>query len=81
MRRIQGTRVTCELQGCLDVDVRFGEFRVEDLMIKICGLIEEHKRHSEEQGLQCFNKLGNTINNSDGQTTHQILIMDANFEF
>ena len=45
-RRVQGSRVVCELPGCLDLDVHFSDFRVEDLMIKLCQLFDEHKKHS-----------------------------------
>ena len=36
VRRIRETRIVCGLNGCLDMDLRFPKFRVEDVMIKLC---------------------------------------------
>ena len=56
-RRIQGTRIVCEMTGCLDIDLRFPDFRVEDVMIKLCQIVDEHKRNNEEQHTDCFDKV------------------------
>ena len=54
-RRIRDTRIVCELQGCLDIELRFADFKVEDVMIKVCQLMDEHKQHATESGTECFN--------------------------
>lgn len=64
-RRVRGSRIACELTGCLDFDVRFDDFRVEDIMIKICSLVDEHKRMSAEQGGTCFGKNGEQTSESN----------------
>lgn len=47
-RRIRGSRIVCELPGCLDIDIYFPHFRVEDVMIKVCRMLEDHKRYAQE---------------------------------
>ena len=47
-RRIRGSRIVCELQGCLDIEIYFADFRVEAVMIKVCQMLDEHKRHAQE---------------------------------
>ena len=34
-RRVHGSRIVCEKPGCLDINVLFDDFTVEDLMIKL----------------------------------------------
>ena len=45
-RRVQGSRIVCELQGCLDINCHFDDFRVEEIMIKLNQIVDEHKRHT-----------------------------------
>lgn len=47
-RRIKGSRIVCELPGCLDIDIYFTHLRVEDVMIKVCRMLDEHKRHAQD---------------------------------
>ena len=65
-RRVHGTRIVCEMPGCLDINVMFEEFRVEDVMIKLCQILDEHKRHSEESNINCCNTKTNTASSSNG---------------
>ena len=74
-RRIRGTRIVCELNGCLDIDVCYPDFRVEDVMIKLCQLIDEHKRQSEEQNTDCFKP------QQRGSCCLQLVVLDGDFNF
>ena len=74
-RRVQGTKIVCEQPGCLEIDVKFEEFRVEDVMIKLCQIVDEHKRHSEESNMGCFRHLAAKEWNLD------VVLLDENFEF
>ena len=50
--RVNGTKVQCEKPGCLDLDLRCEDFKLEDLMNMIMRVLMDHKAHCEEQGLQ-----------------------------
>ena len=76
-RRVKGTKIICEMQGCLDLDVKFEEFRVEDVMIKLCQIFDEHKRHCEESNMDCFKQL----RGSSSHKNLQVVLLDENFEF
>ena len=34
-RRIHGSKIMCELQGCLDINCYFEDFRVEEMLLKL----------------------------------------------
>ena len=76
-RRVQSTKIICELPGCLDIDVKFADFRVEDVMIKLCQIVDEHKRHSEESNMDCCS----TRSISVKDWNLQVVLLDENFEF
>ena len=86
-RRVQGTKIICEQQGCLDIDIKFEEFRVEDVMIKLCQIVDEHKRHSEESNMDCFSRGSSASSRKNNLTTTakewnlQVVLLDENFEF
>ena len=80
-RRVQGSRIVCELQGCLDIDVKFEDFRVEDVMIKLCQIVDEHKRHSEESNMDCFSTRAANKKTSVKEWNLDVVLLDENFEF
>ena len=61
------------MAGCLDIDVKFAEYRVEDVMIKLCQIFDEHKRHAEESHMDCIKTRSNL--------NLQVVLLDENFEF
>ena len=71
----------CELQGCLDIDVKFEDFRVEDVMIKLCQIVDEHKRHSEESNMDCFSTRAANKKTSVKEWNLDVVLLDENFEF
>lgn len=46
--KVMGSRVQCEKPGCLDLDLRCDEFRLEDLMNCIMKVLIDHKQHCED---------------------------------
>ena len=46
VRRVHGTRLVCEKPGCLNINMLFPDFTVEELMISLCKLVNEHKSHA-----------------------------------
>jgi hypothetical protein len=43
------------MQGCLDIEIRFADFTVEEIMNKVCKLMDEHKEHAKEaKCLKCL---------------------------
>ena len=76
-RRVSGTRIICEMQGCLDIDIKFEEFRVEDIMIKTCQIVDEHKRHSEESNMDCCSRRNISVKDWN----LKVVLLDENFEF
>jgi len=65
------------MQGCLDIDIKFEEFRVEDIMIKTCQIVDEHKRHSEESNMDCCSRRNISVKDWN----LKVVLLDENFEF
>ena len=59
-RRVKETRIHCEMAGCVAIDLKFEDFIVEDIMMKLGAVVQEHKNCAQEEGLQCFEQPKNS---------------------
>ena len=53
VRRIADTKIVCEVPGCLDLDIKYADFKVENIMYKLLQILDEHKIQGTEQGSSC----------------------------
>jgi hypothetical protein len=55
-RRIRESRIVCERTGCLDIDLKFNGFSVEQVMLALQQVLEEHKAEAIAKNESCGGK-------------------------
>ena len=38
-RRVKGTKIHCEMTGCVEIDLKISEFKVEDIMMTLSTVV------------------------------------------
>ena len=77
VRRVQGSRIVCEMQGCLNFNIVFADFRVENIMRKVGQLIKEHKEEAELGKFGCFDE----SNDIQKDACFSLVMVDKNYVF
>lgn len=55
-RRIKHSKIICERTGCFEIDLHYDGFSVEQIMITIQCILEEHKKEALIEGSKCQGK-------------------------
>jgi len=45
----QPSRIVCERRGCIDIDLRISDFRLEDVMNMVMKVLMDHREHCETE--------------------------------
>lgn len=55
-RRIKESKIICEKPGCLEIDLHYNGFSVEQVMIAIQCILEDHKKENAAAESKCKGK-------------------------
>lgn len=51
----QPSRIVCERRGCIDIDLRIDQFRLEDVMNMVMKVLMDHREACNERGPEVCN--------------------------